>query len=192
MASLRFIYSSMNAGKSSQLLQVAYNYRERGMNPLIMKPAIDNRDSSGEVVSRIGLRADAVTFQDVDSLVDIIFRLYPETPPDAILVDESQFMTPKQVDELAWFVDELEVPVMCYGLRTDFAGNLFPGSQRLLAIADKLIELKGICHCGRKATMVARIDKDGNKVNGGEQIAVGAEDMYVSLCRKHYNSDILR
>ena len=192
MAQLYFHYASMNAGKSSSLLQSAYNYTERGMKVLILKPSIDTRDSATEVVSRIGIRAPAITFGDSADVFEIVHNrsfglpLSERWKPDAVFVDEAQFLTRDQVYQLASLVDSQEIPVLCYGLRTDFQGNLFEGSAALMAIADKLVEMKGICHCGKKATMVLRLDKNGYVVRDGAQIEIGAEDKYVSVCRKHF------
>ena len=186
MAQLYFNYASMNAGKSANLLTAAHNYKERGMGTLILKPAVDDRDSASEVVSRIGLRQDAnIVTPDMDILE---FFKWAQTQRDihCVFVDEAQFLSARHVGELARIVDLYNVPVMCYGLRTDFRGELFEGSKTLLAIADKLVELKGVCHCGRKATMVARIDENGNAVRDGEVVEIGGNDKYVSLCRKHW------
>lgn len=186
MASLHFVYASMNAGKSTQLLQVAHNYEERGQKAVIMKPSIDNRDGEGEIVSRIGIRKPCFTFGRDENLVHFLFQHCAENKPDAVLVDECQFLTLKQVKQLCTLVDVYEIPVLCYGLRTDFQGNLFEGSNALMALADKLRELKGICHCGKKATMVLRLDSDGNVVRDGEQVQIGGNDRYVAVCRKHF------
>lgn len=186
MAQLYFNYASMNAGKSAFLLTSAHNYSERGMGTLILKPAIDKRDSATEVVSRIGLRRDANTItEDMDILE---FFIWAKTQKDihCVFVDEAQFLTQAHVLQLCHIVDKYDTPVMAYGLRTDFRGELFEGSKALLAVADKLCELKGICHCGRKATMVARIDSEGNAITEGDKIELGGEDKYVSLCRKHW------
>ena len=186
MAQLYFVYASMNSGKSASLLTAAHNYKERGMGTLILKPAVDDRDSASEVVSRIGLRQDAnIVTPDMDILE---FFKWAQTQRDihCVFVDEAQFLSARHVGELARIVDLYNVPVMCYGLRTDFRGELFEGSKTLLAIADKLVELKGVCHCGRKATMVARIDENGNAVRDGEVVEIGGNDKYVSLCRKHW------
>ncbi|ANA49454.1 thymidine kinase [Salmonella phage vB_SnwM_CGG4-1] len=186
MAQLYFNYASMNAGKSASLLTAAHNYKERGMGTLILKPGIDNRDSATEVVSRIGLRQEAnVITPDMDIFE---FFKWAQTQRDihCVFVDEAQFLTEANVHELCKIVDIYNVPVMAYGLRTDFRGKLFTGSASLLAVADKLIEMKGVCHCGRKATMVARIDENGNAVKEGNTIELGGEDKYVSLCRKHW------
>lgn len=187
MASLMFHYSAMNAGKSASLLTAAHNYAERGMGVLVMKPALDTRDSSGEVVSRIGLRQEAnVITKDMN-----IFEFYKwaEAQKDihCVFVDEAQFLTKRHVHQLSRIVDVYGIPVMAYGLRTDFQGHLFEGSMELLALSDKLIELKGVCHCGKKATMTARIKEDGSPVQDGEQVQMGGNDSYISLCRKHWN-----
>lgn len=187
MASLIFTYAAMNAGKSASLLTAAHNYKERGMGVLVLKPAIDTRDSKGEIVSRIGIRQDAnIITKDMD-----IFEFYKwaaaQKDIHCVFVDEAQFLTTEKVYQLSRIVDVYNVPVMAYGLRTDFKGNLFEGSQALMAIADKLVELKGVCHCGKKATMVARVTEDGLPITNGSQIEIGDTDRYVSLCRKHWN-----
>lgn len=187
MASLIFTYAAMNAGKSASLLTAAHNYKERGMGVLVLKPAIDTRDSKGEIVSRIGIRQDAnIITKDMD-----IFEFYKwaaaQKDIHCVFVDEAQFLTTEKVYQLSRIVDIYNVPVMAYGLRTDFKGNLFEGSQALMAIADKLVELKGVCHCGKKATMVARVTEDGLPITDGSQIEIGDTDRYVSLCRKHWN-----
>ncbi|EPO1808350.1 thymidine kinase [Escherichia coli] len=187
MASLIFTYAAMNAGKSASLLTAAHNYKERGMGVLVLKPAIDTRDSKGEIVSRIGIRQDAnIITKDMD-----IFEFYKwaaaQKDIHCVFVDEAQFLTTEKVYQLSRIVDVYNVPVIAYGLRTDFKGNLFEGSQALMAIADKLVELKGVCHCGKKATMVARVTEDGLPITDGSQIEIGDTDRYVSLCRKHWN-----
>ncbi len=187
MASLIFTYAAMNAGKSASLLTAAHNYKERGMGVLVLKPAIDTRDSKGEIVSRIGIRQDAnIITKDMD-----IFEFYKwaaaQKDIHCVFVDEAQFLTTEKVYQLSRIVDVYNVPVMAYGLRTDFKGNLFEGSQALMAIADKLVELKGVCHCGKKATMVARVTEEGLPITDGSQIEIGDTDRYVSLCRKHWN-----
>lgn len=186
MAQLYFNFASMNAGKSANLLTAAHNYAERGMGTLILKPAVDDRDSATEVVSRIGLRREANTITEDMNITE--FFVWAKTQRDihCVFVDEAQFLTQSHVLQLCEIVDKHDVPVMAYGLRTDFRGNLFKGSAALLAVADKLVELKGVCHCGRKATMVARIDQDGNAITEGDTIELGGEDRYVSLCRKHW------
>ncbi|QQG32147.1 thymidine kinase [Citrobacter phage CkP1] len=186
MAQLYFNFASMNAGKSASLLTAAHNYKERGMGTLILKPGIDDRDSATEVVSRIGLRQEA---NIITPGMDVLeFFKWAQTQRDihCVFVDEAQFLTKENVFHLCQIVDLYNVPVMAYGLRTDFRGELFEGSKALLAVADKLCELKGVCHCGRKATMVARIDSEGNAITEGDTIELGGEDKYVSLCRKHW------
>ncbi|MCF2856116.1 thymidine kinase [Pseudoalteromonas sp. SMS1] len=190
MAQLYFYYSAMNAGKSTTLLQSAFNYRERGMTPFILTAAIDNRAGVGKVASRIGLEADACTFEPSSNVFDLISRHHQEQKLDCILVDESQFLSKQQVSQLTDVVDSLGVPVLCYGLRTDFMGELFEGAKYLLAWADKLIELKTVCHCGRKANHVLRLDEHGNAISGGNQVEIGGNDRYVSVCRKHYKSEL--
>lgn len=186
MAQLYFYYSAMNAGKSTTLLQSSFNYKERGMEPQIYTAAIDNRYEVGKVTSRIGLEAPARIFNNETDLKADVLELLKEKKVDCILVDESQFLSKQQVDQLTQVVDELKIPVLCYGLRTDFLGELFEGAQYLLAWADKLIELKTVCHCGRKANMVLRTDENGKAIADGDQVQIGGNDRYVSMCRKHY------
>lgn len=186
MAKLYFNYSTMNAGKSTLLLQAAYNYQERGMTTLLMIAAFDDRAGKGRIASRIGLGAEADVFTSVDNVYDHIAEAGKAGKIDAVLVDEAQFLTDAQAWQLARVADELRIPVMCYGLRTDFQGKLFPGSAALLALADNLKEVKTICWCGRKATMVARLDADGRIVEEGNQVEIGGNDKYVSLCRNHW------
>ena len=186
MAKLYFYYSSMNAGKSTSLLQAAYNYEERGMKPLLLTPQLNVRDGVGRIASRIGLTAAACAFSQNDSLIEIVRRYHFEAPLAVVFVDEAQFLTRRQVFELGEIADDEGIPVLAYGLRTDFQGNLFEGSQHLLAWSDVLSEIKTVCHCGRKATMVLRIDEDGRPVRSGEQIKVGGNESYVSVCRKHF------
>ena len=190
MAKLYFYYSAMNAGKSTSLLQSAYNYKERGMRPYIMSAAIDNRYSVGKVTSRIGLEAEAYLFHKEDDLFKILSEENKKQGINCVLIDESQFLSREQVKQLAIAVDDLDIPVLCYGIRTDFRGELFPGSQHLLAWADNLIELKTICHCGSKATMVVRTDEEGNIINDGDQVVIGGNDRYQSMCRKHFAEHI--
>ncbi len=190
MAKLYFYYSAMNAGKSTSLLQSAYNYKERGMRPFIMSAAIDNRYSIGKVTSRIGLEAEAYLFHKEDDLFKILSEENKKQGINCVLIDESQFLSREQVKQLAVAVDDLDIPVLCYGIRTDFRGELFPGSQHLLAWADNLIELKTICHCGSKATMVVRTDEEGNIINDGDQVVIGGNDRYQSMCRKHFAEHI--
>ena len=180
----------MNAGKSTALLQSAYNYRERGMNPFILSAALDDRYGIGKVTSRIGLAADAQLFTNKDDLFSILKTEHLNKHIDCILIDESQFLSREQVKQLTRVVDHLNIPVLCYGIRTDFRGELFPGSQYLLAWADKLVELKTVCHCGRKATMVVRTDEHGQIIKDGEQVVIGGNDQYQSLCRRHFSEQM--
>lgn len=186
MAKLYFNYAAMNAGKSTMLLQAAFNYRERGMRPLIYTAAFDERAGVGVVASRIGLKDSAHLFSADTDLFAEISGLRADDATDCILVDEAQFLTSEQVMQLARVVDTLSIPVLCFGLRTDFRGELFPGSERLLAVADDIRELKTICHCGRKATMNLRIDGKGNAVRSGASVEIGGNERYVPLCRKHF------
>ena len=186
MAKLYFHYSTMNAGKSTLLLQASYNYRERGMTTLLLTAAVDTRAGPGRIASRIGIAEDAVAFApDAD-----LFALVQDQGAGAacIFVDEAQFLTADQVWQLARVADDLGQPVMAYGLRSDFRGALFPGSAALLAIADDLREVRTICHCGRKATMVVRLGTDGQPLREGAQIQVGGNESYVSLCRRHWRA----
>lgn len=186
MAQLYFYYSAMNAGKSTTLLQSAHNYREQGMQVALYTAAIDDRFGKGVIRSRIGLQESALLFDAHTPFFAPLCKQHEQTTLACILVDEAQFLTRKQVDELARVVDELDLPVLCFGIRTDFQGELFPGSSRLLAIADKLVELKTVCECGRKATMTVRLDNDGHVVAAGEQVHIGGNEQYVSKCRRHY------
>ncbi|SFB98201.1 thymidine kinase [Pseudoalteromonas denitrificans] len=186
MAQLYFYYSAMNAGKSTTMLQSAFNYKERGMNPVIFTAKIDNRFGEGKVSSRIGLEAQAELFMADTNLYAYIADLHSNQKVHCVLIDESQFLTKTQVQQISDVVDQLNIPVLCYGLRTDFRGELFIGAQYLLAWADKLIELKTVCHCGRKANMVLRTDESGNAIADGAQVEIGGNDRYVSVCRKHY------
>ena len=186
MAKLYFYYSSMNAGKSTALLQSSYNYRERGMNTLVLAPALDDRYGAGKVTSRIGIEADARSFSREDNLYEAVQTYLDSAPLHCVLIDEAQFLTKDQVFQLGEITDQLNVPVLAYGLRTDFQGEPFEGSKYLLAWSDNLKELKAICHCGTKATMVVRFDEQGNAVTQGSQIEIGGNDRYVSMCRKHF------
>ena len=188
MAKLYFYYSAMNAGKSTVLLQSSYNYQERGMNTLLYAPAIDDRFGQACIASRIGLDAPAKTFDaDFDLYADVRVHLAkPDHNIRCILVDEAQFLSRAQVDQLSDVVDYCKIPVLAYGLRTDFQGNLFPGSERLLAISDELQEIKTICHCGSKANMVLRVDANNRPIKAGKQIEIGGNESYVSVCRKHF------
>ena len=186
MAKLYFSYSAMNAGKSTILLQASHNYRERGMNTLLLTAAFDDRAGKGRIGSRIGLGADALTFAADTDIEQLTRRTHEQQALDCLLVDEAQFLSVDQVWQLSVVVDQLNIPVMCYGLRTDFRGQLFPGSAVLLAVADTLREIRTICHCGRKATMVTRLTETGETVTDGAQIEIGGNDKYVSLCRVHW------
>ena len=186
MAQLYFYYSTMNAGKSTSLLQSAYNYKERGLNSVIYTAAIDDRTQAGQVSSRIGLSQEANVFRSDTDLFKEISEQHQLKKIDCLLVDESQFLSKLQVQQLTEVVDELNIPVLCYGIRTDFQGELFDGSRHLLAWADKMIELKTICSCGKKANMVVRHDEELNVAKGGDQIEIGGNDRYLSLCRTHF------
>jgi len=186
MAKLYFYYSSMNAGKSTALLQSSYNYRERGMNTLVLAPSLDDRYGVGKVTSRIGIETDAIEFQRDDKLFAVVEQCIAKEPLHCVLIDEAQFLTRDQVFELSDVTDKLNIPVLAYGLRTDFQGEPFEGSKYLLAWSDNLKELKAICHCGSKATMVLRMDGDGKAVTEGSQVEIGGNDRYISMCRKHF------
>lgn len=190
MAKLYFYYSAMNAGKSTTLLQAAWNYRERGLRSLLLTPRLDTRDGARFIASRIGLKSEAIAFSQTDSLLKIVEEEHKIRDVACVFVDEAQFLSRRQVFDLGEVADELGIAVLTYGLRTDFQGNLFEGSQHLLAWADVLSEIKTICHCGRKATMVLRIDADGNAIRGGEQIKVGGNESYVSVCRQHFKAGL--
>ena len=186
MAKLYFYYSSMNAGKSTTLLQSDFNYRERGMDTMLWTAAVDTRYGSGRIASRIGLEAQAHLFEPGVDLHAAIARQHDATPLSCVLVDEAQFLTRDQVWQLAAVADSLGIPVLRYGLRTDFRGNLFDGSAHLLGIADALTEIKTVCDCGRKATMNLRVDAQGRAVRQGDQTDIGGNDRYVALCRRHF------
>ncbi len=190
MAKLYFYYSSMNAGKSTALLQSSYNYKERGMRTLVLAPNLDDRYGSGKVTSRIGIEAEAVTFLPDDDLFSVVESACKPEPLSCVLIDEAQFLTKQQVFQLSDVTDELNIPVLAYGLRTDFRGEPFEGSKYLLAWSDNLKELKAICHCGSKATMVVRFDENGAAVREGSQIEIGGNDRYVSMCRKHFKEQL--
>ena len=191
MAKLYLYYASMNAGKSSHLLQADFNYRERGMATMLWTAALDSR-SGGQVKSRIGLESEAHKFAPDTDLWAAVSAAHKVQPLDCVMVDEAQFLTPQQVWQLARLADEGGIPVLCYGLRTDFQGELFPGSAVLLGIADALVELKAVCHCGRKATMNLRVDESGAAVRQGQQTEIGGNDRYVALCRKHFSEALGR
>ncbi|MEQ9039355.1 MAG: thymidine kinase [Silicimonas sp.] len=190
MAKLYFHYSTMNAGKSTLLLQASYNYRERGMQTYLLTASIDGRAGQGVIGSRIGLKASAELFDETSDLFDLIDRRLRQGPCACIFVDEAQFLTREQVWQLARAVDDLDVPVMCYGLRVDFRGELFPGSATLLALADEMREARTICYCGKKATMVVRQDADGHVLTEGAQVHIGGNETYVSLCRRHWREAV--
>lgn len=186
MAKLYFNYSSMNAGKSTMLLQANHNYSERGMNAQLYTSSLDNRFGNDEITSRIGLKKKSNIFTKDTNIFEEIALQHKALFVDCLLIDEAQFLTKKQVEQLGKIVDKLEIPVLAFGIRTDFQGNLFEGSKFLLAWADNLKEIKTICHCGRKATMVLRINDQGKVIEDGAQIEIGGEDKYVSVCRKHF------
>lgn len=180
----------MNAGKSTLLLQAAYNYQERGMEPYLLTAAFDDRSGRGQIGSRIGIQTPADTFAENDDLFAKIQARMEHGPCACVFIDEAQFLTPDQVWQLARAVDDLKVPVMCYGLRVDFQGKLFPGSATLLALADEMREIRTICHCGKKATMVIRQDDQGRAITQGAQVQIGGNETYVSLCRRHWRQAV--
>ena len=186
MAKLYFYYASMNAGKSTNLLQADFNYRERGMRTMLFTAAVDDRFAPGTIASRIGLTAPATPFDAGTDILGCIERELASGPIACVMVDEAQFLTPAQVTGLARACDVLDVPVLAYGLRTDFRGELFEGSGRLLALADELVEIKSVCGCGRKASMNLRVDADGRPIAHGAQTDIGGNDRYVALCRRHF------
>lgn len=190
MAKLYFNYSTMNAGKSTLLLQAAHNYAERGMETYLLTAQFDNRAGSGRIGSRIGIGANADTFNHKDDLFRKIEQRLAAGPCACVFIDEAQFLSKEQVWQLARAVDDLNVPVMAYGLRVDFMGELFPGSASLLALADEMREVRTICHCGKKATMVIRKDGQGQVVTGGDQVQIGGNESYVSLCRRHWREAV--
>ncbi|MGB3244138.1 MAG: thymidine kinase [Sulfitobacter sp.] len=190
MAKLYFHYSTMNAGKSTVLLQAAHNYIERGMNPYLMTAQVDDRAGLGRIGSRIGIGKDADTVVDGEDLLAKIKVRLDEGPCECVFIDEAQFLEAEQIWQLARAVDDLGVPVMCYGLRVDFRGQLFPASATLLALADEMREIRTICHCGKKATMVVRRDAHGNALRDGPQIQIGGNETYVSLCRRHWREAV--
>ncbi len=186
MAKLYFYYASMNAGKSTTLLQADFNYRERGMQTMLWTAALDDRYDVGAITSRIGLQADAHKFAPETNLLDAVTAAHSRAALACVLIDEAQFLSRTQVIQLADVADKIAIPVLCYGLRTDFQGELFPGSAALLGLADSLVELKAVCECGRKSTMNLRVDAAGNAVHEGAQTEVGGNDRYIALCRKHF------
>lgn len=185
MAKLYFRYSAMNAGKTTQLLQVKFNYEERGQVVFVLKPAIDKRDGTGKIKSRIGLECDAVVFDNKTNILELIKNSLKTQKINCIIIDEAQFLTREQVLQLCSVIDDLNIPAMAYGLRSDFQGNLFPGSEALLALSDSIEELKTICWCGKKAIMNTRIC-NGKAIYQGEQVQIGGNETYISLCRKHW------
>ena len=190
MAKLYFSYSTMNAGKSTVLLQASHNYGERGMKTMLFTAELDNRSKVGNISSRIGLSEKASTFNNDDNLFSSVEERLSTDKISCVFVDEAQFLTDKQVWELSDVVEKLNIPVMCFGLRTDFQGKLFEGSSTLLAIADELKEIKTICHCGKKANMVVRVDFNGKVLKEGAQIEIGGNEKYISLCRKHWKNEM--
>ena len=190
MAKLYFSYSTMNAGKSTVLLQASHNYGERGMKTMLFTAELDNRSKVGNISSRIGLSEKASTFNNNDNLFYSVEKRLKKDKISCVFVDEAQFLTEKQVWELSDVVEILNIPVMCFGLRTDFQGKLFEGSSSLLAIADELKEIKTICHCGKKANMVVRVDSNGKVLKEGAQIEIGGNEKYISLCRKHWKNEM--
>lgn len=190
MAKLYFHYSTMNAGKSTLLLQASYNYQERGMETYLMTAQFDNRAGEGRIGSRIGIDAVADTFAPGEDLFAKLQARLDYGPVTCVFIDEAQFLEKEQVWQLARAVDDLRVPIMCYGLRVDFQGELFPGSAALLALADEMREARTICHCGKKATMVVRQDAEGNVLTQGAQVEIGGNERYVSLCRKHWREAV--
>jgi thymidine kinase len=183
MAKLHFYYSAMNAGKSTTLLQANYNYLERGLSTLLFLPSIDKRAGSGVISSRIGLKANAVSFDHDFSFKDYIQQ---QQTVDCILIDEAQFLTKQQVTDLCYVTDVLNIPVLAYGLRSDFTANPFEGSKYLLILADQLIEIKTICYCGKKATMNIKVNQDGVAIRHGAQVDIGGNEKYIAVCRKHF------
>ena len=190
MAKLYFYYSAMNAGKTTTLLQSSHNYAERGMTTLLLKPLIDDREGLNVIRSRVGLEAEAKNFEKDDNLLQTVEAQHKTNYLNCVLVDEAQFLTRDQVIQLGNVVDRLEIPVLCYGLRTDFLGELFEGSRSLLAWADELREIKTVCHCGKKAIMTVRLNEEGKPLQAGEQIQIGGNESYVSMCRRHFKSSL--
>lgn len=190
MAKLYFHYSTMNAGKSTLLLQASYNYRERGMSTLLLTARLDDRAGTGRIASRIGIADEAQMFDAASNLFGMIRARLAADPVACVFLDEAQFLTRDQVWQLARVVDDLDLPVMCYGLRVDFRGELFPGSAALLALADEMREVRTICHCGKKATMVVRRGPDDQATRDGAQVQIGGNETYVSLCRRHWREEV--
>lgn len=188
MAALHFIYSTMNAGKSTALLQASHGYRERGLETMVFTSSKDDRYGECEVVSRVGLRSPAHTYSESDNILKMVHDENEKHELSCILIDEAQFLTKDQVKQLGKIVDELKITVMAFGIRTDFQGELFEGSKYLLAWADKLKELRAVCHCGSKATMIVRVSEDGSIMRSGDQVEIGGNERYLSLCRKCFYS----
>ena len=191
MAKLYFSYSAMNAGKSTILLQASHNYFERGMRTMLITSNLDNRVKKGKITSRIGLSEDAELFDKYTNIYSLIDKFNFKNKISCVLIDEAQFLSYDQVWQLSDIVDKLKLPVMCYGLRTDFLGKLFSGSEILLSIADEIREIRTICHCGKKATMVIRQDDKGKVIKSGAQIEIGGNEKYTSLCRLHWKKMIV-
>ena len=191
MAALHFIYSTMNAGKSTALLQTSHGYRERGLETMVFTSSKDDRYGKSEVVSRVGLRSAAYTYAESDNIYEMVQNENEKNKLSCILIDESQFLTKAQVEQLGKIVDELNITVMAFGIRTDFQGELFEGSKYLLAWADRLKELRAVCHCGSKATMIVRVSEDGSVIRSGDQVEIGGNERYHSLCRKHFYDGIV-
>ena len=182
----------MNAGKSTALLQANHGYIEKGMNTLLFTSEKDTRFGESEIVARIGLKADAKTFNEGTNIMNQVSKLHADSNIDCVLIDEAQFLTKDQVFQLGQIVDELNIRVMAYGIRTDFQGELFPGSMYLLAWSDRLKELRAVCHCGKKATMIVRVSEDGSVIREGDQIDIGGNEKYLSLCRKHFSQGLTK
>ena len=188
MAALHFIYSTMHAGKSTALLLASHGYRERGLETMVFTSSKDDRYGESEVVSRVGLRSPAHTYSASDNILKMVHDENEKHELSCILIDEAQFLTKDQVKQLGKIVDELKITVMAFGIRTDFQGELFEGSKYLLAWADKLKELRAVCHCGSKATMIVRVSEDGSIMRSGDQVEIGGNERYLSLCRKCFYS----
>ena len=191
MATLHFIYSTMNAGKSTALLQASHGYRERDLGTMVFTSSKDDRYGESEVVSRIGLRTAAHTYTESDNILTMVQDQNKKSELNCVLIDEAQFLTKDQVEQLGKIVDELSITVMAFGIRTDFQGELFEGSKYLLAWADRLKELRAVCHCGKKATMIVRVSEDGSIIRSGDQVEIGGNERYLSLCRKCFYDGIV-
>ena len=191
MATLHFIYSTMNAGKSTALLQASHGYRERDLGTMVFTSSKDDRYGESEVVSRIGLRTAAHPYTESDNILTMVQDQNKKSELSCVLIDEAQFLTKDQVEQLGKIVDELSITVMAFGIRTDFQGELFEGSKYLLAWADRLKELRAVCHCGKKATMIVRVSEDGSIIRSGDQVEIGGNERYLSLCRKCFYDGIV-